>query len=523
MDTGPLRVTLNDVPTPIEVENKNGRYMEGIDVRVAEGSARRSAVPAARVPRLRPGRDAALPLALQNRQWQPCGATDNWCNVFGVTGLRLGSHVPLPLAVDDIGGNRTNLCEIVAPILPLEARLAAADEFCVDPLDASRSLLCPASVVCKQTSSCDGSCYKTPCHTATPTDAYPQTCWSHVDYAMSHADFSRGLHPFGDVSITATSSAAAYQQALTEQPYESWGLDFGCLRPCEATEKETLATDHSDWLAIETRPRATPMLGAFNQEQRESGLLGAIVASSAEKTRDRLLKNMAVVRSQGWKMDWAAVVYSGEGDLREWAGVRAAAAMLNVSLTLHRATLSDEFHPKQAHQHHFRRMLQPHHRAVWLLDEDMPLARTNLTNFIVTHFVRLRRRRAARRRAGGAAVNAALLAAQLDLVDAGHRLRLARRRDRAAHLVRRGAGAAARRRLLLRFFDKLEDTAAECSPLGKAGPFWDVLDHFKTDQAPTAAAWAAAAEYAAEAGDGERPACAVVREPIDHENDQSIS
>ena len=523
VDTGPLRVNLNDVPSPIEVENKNGRYMEGIGM--CERPKGRLDDPPYLQPACPDCDQDATQLCLshsQNRQWQPCGATDNWCNVFGVTGLRLGSHVPLPLAVDDIGGNRTNLCEIVAPILPLEARLAAADEFCVDPLDASRSLLCLASVVCKQTSSCDGSCHKTPCHTATPTDAYPQTCWSHVDYAMSHADFSRGLHPFGDVSITATSSAAAYQQALTEQPYESWGLDFGCLRPCEATEKETLATDHSDWLAIETRPRATPMLGAFNQEQRESGLLGAVVASSAEKTRDRLLKNMAVVRSQGWKMDWAAVVYSGEGDLREWAGVRAAAAMLNVSLTLHRATLSDEFHPKQAHQHHFRRMLQPHHRAVWLLDEDMSLARTNLTNFIVTHSCAF---------AGGAPLVAAPVVRQSTQHFWPHNWISWTPGTDYGWL----GGAIALRTSFVEgqaplldagffswFFDKLEDTAAECSPLGKAGPFWDVLDHFKTDWGTDELWCGAAAEYAAEAGDGERPACAVVREPIDHENDQSI-
>ena len=40
------------------------------------------------------------------------------------------------------------------------------------------------------------------------------------------------------------------------------------------------------------------------------------------------------------------------------------------------------FHPKQTMQHHFREALGPQHEGIWLLDEDISLARTNLTSWL---------------------------------------------------------------------------------------------------------------------------------------------
>merc|ERR1711907_911953 len=89
---------------------------------------------------------------------------------------------------------------------------------------------------------------------------------------------------------------------------------------------------------------------------------------------------MAVVRSQGFAVEWAVVVYDGPQDLAPWVDVRVAAAILQVPLTLHRSEQPKGFHPKQVHQAHFRSMVDAsRHTAIWLLDEDISFARTDMT------------------------------------------------------------------------------------------------------------------------------------------------
>jgi len=70
---------------------------------------------------------------------------------------------------------------------------------------------------------------------ATPTDAYPQTCWSHVDYAMSHADFSRGLHPFGDVSTALPFLLAYFLAAKPLDAYADGVASKGYAAALQAT------------------------------------------------------------------------------------------------------------------------------------------------------------------------------------------------------------------------------------------------------------------------------------------------
>ena len=60
--------------------------------------------------------------------------------------------------------------------------------------------------------------------------------------------------------------------------------------------------------------------------------------------------------------------------------MRVAAAILQVPLTLHRSEQPKGFHPKQVHQAHFRSMVDAsRHTAIWLLDEDISFARTDMT------------------------------------------------------------------------------------------------------------------------------------------------
>ena len=53
------------------------------------------------------------------------------------------------------------------------------------------------------------------------------------------------------------------------------------------------------------------------------------------------LQGSGTWRGQGWHDDWVVEVTDGEADMSKWDGVKAVAAMLNVTLTIHRSTLSD--------------------------------------------------------------------------------------------------------------------------------------------------------------------------------------
>ena len=226
-------------------------------------------------------------------------------------------------------------------------------------------------------------------------------------------------------------------------------------------------------------------------------------------------------------MDWGVVVYEGDPQMSDWAPVRAVAALLGIKLTLYRSQLQPGFHPKQTHQHHFRRMVEDHHLGVWLLDEDMSLARTNITNYLATHSCAFEGGRpvvagvairqstqhfwpsnwiswtpgAAYGWLGGAlALRVSYVEGQAPLLDA---------------------------KFFVWFFDKLEkETPAHNSPLGRQAPFWDVLDALGTDWGVDELWCGAAAEWG-QAADGDaaraaRPPCIMIREPIDHENTESI-
>ena len=67
------------------------------------------------------------------------------------------------------------------------------------------------------------------------------------------------------------------------------------------------------------------MYGLPGPTTQPTGILAAVVAGDSKATRERMIRNMAVVRSQGFAVEWAVVVYDGPQDLAPWVDVRVAA------------------------------------------------------------------------------------------------------------------------------------------------------------------------------------------------------
>ena len=235
------------------------------------------------------------------------------------------------------------------------------------------------------------------------------------------------------------------------------------------------------------------------------------------------MRNMAVVHSQGWNMDWGVVVYEGPQDLSDWAPVRAVAAMLNVSLWLKRSLLKDGFHPKQTMQHHFREALGPQHEGIWLLDEDISLARTNITSWLSLWRCAF---------PGGHPLVAAAPIKQSTQafwphnwltwtpgVDHGW---LGGALGLKTSFVE-GQAPLLDAKFFAWFFGKLEagGGAGEGPPAGT--PLWEALDKAGTDWGVDEL-WCKAGEefLGASKGDPKRTTCAVLREPIDHEDSKTI-
>ena len=136
-------------------------------------------------------------------------------------------------------------------------------------------------------------------HDAEPDDPHASTCWDHVVGVLDAYQPRVGEHLVKQLAARDRPTLVAVQQALVRQPYDQRPSNFACLRVCEDEEKDELP---ADWLEIETRDLHSPLWGTLDAgPRRQSGLLGAVVAGSSLSARDRIVRNMAVVHSQGWR------------------------------------------------------------------------------------------------------------------------------------------------------------------------------------------------------------------------------
>ena len=274
---------------------------------------------------------------------------------------------------------------MIEPLLTPETKLDIAEATCDDPLDLPKSMLCLSATSCTTARSKDTcSCHDTPCHTATPNDLYPETCWDHVERARArHPELTKVLFTEG-VSLAAGADSGGgdvgdFQQILGEL-LRPMGHRLWVPPPLRGRRGRHAAVG----LARDRDAAASkPLLGDLARgPRRATGILAAVVTGGKKGAKARLVRNMATWRGQGWHVDWVVEVTDGEADMSKWDGVKAVAAMLNVTLTLHRSTLSDGFHSSLSHQHSFRSALKPEHRAIWLLGEEVSFARTNTSNWL---------------------------------------------------------------------------------------------------------------------------------------------
>ena len=254
-----------------------------------------------------------------------------------------------------------------------------------------------------------------------------------------------------------------------------------------------------------------------------------IVAGSKSGTVNRTIFNMAAVKAGGVEADWSIVVY--DDHLDPWEGLRGAAAREGVRLLALRPGsaqpkyLPRGFKGKLIYQWLFLSDLRPHHNAIWLVDDDISFVGFDMGRYVETWASRcafphgppllsapvtnqstqdLWVGNSARWDVSGAAPWSTTLAALLG-----------RERPRAVVVPYLEIQMPLLDAGFFRWFLPQLATGGEAS-------FYYMYERLGTDWAVDTIWCRAAAQYAAENGAAGRAACAVLPEPIDHQNTASL-